>query len=244
MTFIPTDIKKLEKIVNKLVKEAPSHGLGRALRFLSKEIHSYKKHLLGIEKLKKQKNAFNTKKIQIGGGKHMLKGFLNIDIAPPADLICDIREGIPLPNECCKFIFSEHFLEHLDYPTSAKKIIKEFFRILKHSGKLIIGVPDSKLVIKNYIKSNNAFYKKAVKCWFQKRKILPHLNTYIDLVNYNFRDQEDDKKYGPHLWVYDYEKLNLLLKNAGFSKVKKWKFNKKIANPKRKFGTLYVMATK
>jgi hypothetical protein len=40
-----------------------------------------------------------------------------------------------------------------------------------------------------------------------KRNCLADLNTYLDPVNYVFCDQDDDDKYTPHLWAYDYDKL-------------------------------------
>lgn len=64
------------------------------------------------------------------------------------------------------------------------------------------------------------------------------------MLNYHFRDQNNSDKYNPHLWAYDYEKFISLLKEGGFKKIDKWRFNKKIANPKRKFGSLYVIAIK
>ena len=151
---------------------------------------------------------------------------------------------MPFDDNCSDFIFLEHFLEHVDYPISAKKIIKECFRVLKKGGKIVIGVPDSEKMIINYFFRNNIFYKKLIKKWYSKRNFLADLNTYIDLLNYHFRDQDDDEKYNAHFWAYDYEKLHSVLKEKGFSEIKKWIFDRKIANQKRKFGSLYVVATK
>ncbi|MEK7163048.1 MAG: methyltransferase domain-containing protein [Patescibacteria group bacterium] len=235
-------IWELEKIANQLlVSENSTHGLRRSLRQILKEINLYKNHINGSKKLITKKN---TEKIQIGGGKHILNNYLNIDINLPADIIYDIREGIPLSDKCSIIIFVEHFLEHLDYPVSAKKFISECFRILKNGGRLIIGVPDSQLMIKNYIEKNPIFYKKTIKNWYSKRNFIKHINTYIDLLNYHFRDQDDDKKYTSHLWAYDYEKLISLLNGGGFKKVNKWKFDKKIANLKRRFGSVYLEGIK
>lgn len=239
-------ISKFQKNINNLLHSKNiTHGLARSLRQLSKELILYKNHLNGVKIIKSSKNElFNKEKIQIGGGGHILEDYLNIDIVPPADLIWDVRENIPLKTECSKHIFCEHFLEHIDYPISVKKFINECYRILSPGGQLIIGVPNSELIINNYLKKNYKFYKKMFKSWYSKRNCLNHFNTYIDLLNYHFRDQDDDQKYTPHLWAYDYEKLESLLKEANFLKIKPWKFNKIIANPKRKWGSIYIIATK
>lgn len=221
-----------------------THGLARLLRRVLKEVVLYKNHMDGAKKWRNDRLRFGTKKIQIGGGAHLLKGFLNIDIVPPADVVFDVREGLPLPNGCSEFIFSEHFFEHIDYPLSAKKFINECFRVLKKKGRVVIGVPDSELIVNNYVKKDRKFYQKMLDSWYSKRNCLEHFNTYIDLLNYHFRDQDDDGKYNPHFWAYDFGKLESLLKDAGFTKVERWKFDATIANPKREWGSIYIVGTK
>lgn len=239
------DLIQLQKqIENMLQDHNPTHGLARVLRLLLKEITLAKNHIEGLKEWEKNKNKFDRRKIQIGGGKHLLKGFLNIDIVPPADLICDLREGIPLEDSCSEFIFSEHFFEHVDYPISAKKIISEIYRILKPGGQIVLGVPDSKLAARSYVNKDQKYYKQAINTWYANRDCLKHFNTYIDLLNYHYRDQDDNKKYNPHYWAYDFEKLKSLFKNTGFSRVKRWDFDPAIANPKREWGSVYIIATK
>jgi SAM-dependent methyltransferase len=238
-------IKQLQEDVSDLLKNYDiTHGLGRVLRLLAKESALSLNHISGLEDWNKNKSKFNTENIQIGGGKHTLSGFLNIDIVPPADLVCDLREGIPVEDSCCKFLFTEHFFEHVDYPISSKKIISEFYRILKPGGQIVLGVPDGELAAKSYVSKDKEFYDKALDTWYVNRNCLEHFNTYIDLLNYHFRDQDDDEKYNPHYWAYDFEKLKSLFTNPGFSKVERWKFDPTLANPKREWGSIYVIATK
>jgi len=200
---------------------------------------------MGKERLQKEMIDFDKfKKIHLGCGNRYLDNFLNIDIMEPADIICDAREGLPIPDETAEFIFSEHFLEHIDYPISAKKIIRECNRILKKGGKLVIGVPDAELIIQGYIKNDLALYNEMISKWYSKRDCLEHFNTYMDLVNYNLRDQDDSDNYTPHLWAYDFDKLSSLLQNASLKEIKHWKFNPSIANPKREYGSIYVSAKK
>lgn len=238
-------VKKLQKeAVDLLQNYETTHGLGRVLRLLTKEVTLRQNHLKGMKKWEEKSDAYNTKRIQIGGGKHTLEGYLNIDIVPPADLVCDVREGIPLDESCSEFIFSEHFFEHVDYPKSAKKVIAEFYRILEPGGQVVLGVPDSELVAKSYVLRDKEFYVKAVSSWYANRDCIEHFNTYVDLLNYHFRDQDDDEKYNPHYWAYDFEKLQSLFIDSGFSRVERWNFDASIANPKREWGSVYVMATK
>lgn len=238
-------IIKLEKTIKKIEKyNKITHGLKRSVHNFLKELLLFKNHITGSKKLGKNEKNHNISKVQIGGGKHFIPEFLNIDIIPPADIVYDVRENIPLSTNSVTLLFSEHFLEHIDYPTSVKNFIRECYRVIKKDGKIIIGVPDSRLVIENYIKKNQMFRKMMIRKWYSKRKFLNDINTYIDLVNYNFRDQDDDIKYNPHYWSYDFEKLKSLLELAGFTKIRKWKFDDSIANKKRKWGSIYVEAVK
>ncbi len=242
--IILDDVKKIETQVKELLSQNITHGLGRSLRNLQKEIQLFNNFTEGKNKWENSKSQFDAKKIQIGGGSHVLDGFLNVDIVPPADLVWDVREGLPFDENGTEYIFSEHFLEHIDYPTSVKKVISECFRITKDGGRIVIGVPDSELVLKAYNTKDDGYYKEIMSRWFSKRDCLNDFNTYIDLVNYHFRDQDDHEKYNPHFWAYDFEKMKSLLKNAGFKQIEKWDFDNSIANPKREWGSLYVTAIK
>lgn len=237
------EIMEVENRLDGLLEGKDStHGLKRAIRNLKKELQIYKNHIAGSQKWDPHEN--NNENVQIGGGKHLKEGYLNIDIFPPADVIFDVREGIPLKDKSVSFIFNEHFLEHIDYPTSVKKFIKECLRILRPGGKLIIGVPDGGNAIKKYIRRDKTFFKTMLETWYRDRNNLKDFNTYIDLINYIFRDQDDNNTFTPHLWSYDLEKLKSLLCEAGFSKVNKWKFDSTIAREKRKWASIYVEGIK
>lgn len=236
------EISQLKKLVNYLLsKQEIPHGLGRALRNLNKEITAFESV---SQSSAKHSIKGKVGKVQIGGGKHTLDGYLNIDIFEPADLVCDLREGIPLENESVEFIFTEHFFEHIDYPTSAKRFIQECYRILEEDSQIVLGVPDAEQVLKGYQDKDKALREEYIKRWYANRNCKGDFNTYIDLVNYVFRDQDDDEKYNPHFWAYDFEKLSDLFTSAGFSSVSRWNFDPLIANPKREFGSIYVIATK
>lgn len=234
-------INQLEILLSEILDgHGYTHGLERSLRKLRKELELYQNHMNALPGHKRFDKKYP--KVQLGGGKHTLQGFLNIDVIPPADLICDIREGIPLRDRSTKFIFTEHFLEHVDYPTSVKKVIKEGYRILEPGGKIIIGVPDGELAMRSYIKRDKKYFDKMLATWYKERNCLGDFNTYVDLVNYIFRDQDDDAEFSSHLWAFDFEKLKSLLNDAGFKKIKPWKFDNRIANTRREWGSIYVSA--
>ncbi|MBV1957664.1 methyltransferase domain-containing protein [Streptomyces sp. BV333] len=233
----------LDQLDRALASPATTHGLARTLRSAAKEAELHRHHRASLAGLPDGVLQPSPAKVQIGGGGHRIDGFFNIDIVPPADLLWDVREGLPLADESTQEIFSEHFLEHIDYPRSAKTYAREAFRVLTPGGRLITGVPDAAFVLSQY-PAGQEQAEEMIARWYTKRDCRKDINTYLDLINYVFRDQDDDPTYNPHYWAYDFEKLSQLFTEAGFTTVAPWNFDPSVANPKRQWASVYVIATK
>ncbi|MEV7103335.1 class I SAM-dependent methyltransferase [Streptomyces atroolivaceus] len=232
-----------EQIASVLADPATTHGLARVLRAAVKEIELHRYHHASRRAWPNGLIDDKPAKVQIGGGAHRIEGFFNIDLVPPADLLWDVREGIPLQDDSTDEIFSEHFLEHIDYPRSAKSYVREAHRALAPGGRIITGVPDAAFALNQYPGPLDAT-DETIERWYAKRDCRGDINTRLDLVNLVFRDQDDDPTYTPHLWAYDHEKLVQLFTEAGFATVEPWTFAPAMANPKRRWGSVYVVATK
>lgn len=220
-----------------------THGLARTLRAVAKEVALARHHQASQKAWPDGRVDELPSLVQIGGGAHHLDGFFNIDAVPPADLLWDVREGIPLHDSTVQFLFSEHFLEHIDYPRSAKHYAREAHRVLAPGGQLVTGVPDAAHVLDQYPAPPDQTTE-MIERWYANRNCRNDINTFLDLINYVFRDQDDDPNYNPHYWAYDFGKLVQLFTEAGFARVERWVFDPEIANPKREWGSVYVLATK
>ncbi len=80
-------------------------------------------------------------KINLGCGKKMRKGWINVDgiNAPGVDKIIDLEQfPYPFASNSTQEIMMNHCLEHLQFPD---KVIHELHRILVPGGKLTIRVP-------------------------------------------------------------------------------------------------------
>lgn len=108
----------------------------------------------------------------------------------------------------------------------------------------MIGVPDAGFVIGGYIEGDEELRSRMMQDWYGNRSGREHFGTYLDLVNYVFRDQDDSDRYTAHLWAYDYEKLADLCAGAGFRKVSLWPHDSQLANPEREWGSVYAVAVK
>lgn len=91
--------------------------------------------------LKKRLASEKFLKIHLGCGQDYLPGYINIDSNPKveADLTADDLDLFP--DNCADAIESYHFFEHLELQ-QAKTALKEWLRILKPGGLVIIELPN------------------------------------------------------------------------------------------------------
>lgn len=81
------------------------------------------------------------KRLNLSCGNDIRKGYINIDLYnQKADLSCDVRK-LPYKDGTIDEIFASHIIEHFNY-YEAKEVLKEWKRVLKKGGKLIIETPD------------------------------------------------------------------------------------------------------
>lgn len=213
------------------------HGLWRAVRLLKHEIDAVRLHRRGVKKAKAY-SGHTGLKLNIGCGFNHKPGWVNIDLAPNVDLCLDLREKIPLPTHSCTIIYSEHFLEHLEY-SDARRFIVDCHRLLAPGGCFSVGVPDTLWPLREYAGLGDGE-------WFQFAKDLWHpksCHTKLEHINQHFRQYSDDApEYDYHRYAYDFETLSRLLEDCGYGQIKQREFDPKLDSEHRKLGTLYVEA--
>ena len=185
-----------------------------------------------LQQFKSNKVGENLK-LNLGCGSNIKKGWLNIDMFPPAELVLDLREKLPFANNSCRMIYSEHFLEHLDYPGTAENFLLEAFRVLQQGGVFSLGVPDTEWPLREYRQQIDGGYYDTCKMWRHQ-----WCATHLDHINQHFRE------HGQHKFAYDYETLATRLATAGFRDIRKRAFDPDLDTEKRRIGTLYVEAVK
>ncbi len=78
-------------------------------------------------------------KLNIGAGITYIPGFINIDVLSHADIYLDLnKDRLPFKDNSVEVVFSYHTLEHIKNYIYA---LKEIHRVLKHRGKLFLGLP-------------------------------------------------------------------------------------------------------
>lgn len=97
-------------------------------------------------------------KLNLGSGTKLMEGYINVDLHPGADLLCDMCE---LPKEWegkIEEIVVNHAFEHLPYFKTGRALI-EWWRVLKPGGKLIIECPNLAEACKAYLLDPNNMTK-------------------------------------------------------------------------------------
>jgi len=169
-------------------------------------------YILRLKKIKRMDNL----SVNVGCAATGKSGWINLDIRryPLVTLIYNCRKGLPFRKDTVLRIRCEHFLEHL-YHKEAPLFLRSCFLCLKKGGILRVIVPDAERFLMAYV-------SKRKEDWLSLGWDLDNLpkgfKTPMDVINFVFRQEEE------HLYAYDFQTLELLLREAGFKKIYKTAF--------------------
>ena len=226
----------IKSIISASLKEKLPVGLFSAIRLLGNEVIRYRLHRKGVKKARVAYAGKTGLKLNIGCGSNRKQGWINIDLSPEAELSLDMRERIPFDDGSAMIIYSEHFLEHLDYPKDAKHFLRECFRVLEPNGVFRVGVPDTLVPLLDYAGVGDGRWLQACK---NKGFWRPEwCKTPMDHINYHFRQDTE------HRYAYDFETIENVLKETRFIEIEQCEFDPTLDTKSRERGTLYVHARK
>jgi len=159
--------------------------------------------------VKKYLESNQIRKLQIGSGRNVLKGWLNTDLNPTKEIVLlDATKKLPFDDCTFDYVFMEHFIEHLEYQDGIG-VVRECYRVLKPGGKLRISTPDLRFLIGLYTENKSELQERYV-VWAVD-SFLPDIGIYQDIfvINNFFR------AWG-HKLIYDYKTLKSVLEKCGF----------------------------
>lgn len=148
-------------------------------------------------------------KVNVGCGHEPFQGWANLDLESDsgADIIWDVRDGLPFQDDSCACIYCEHFLEHLPVQDGVR-FLAECHRSLQKGGVARIAMPSAEQLVRHY--HENTW---AEQPWLAKYGYT-WIKTRAEYINICFRE------WG-HQWLYDFEELERRLREAGFDRIKK-----------------------
>jgi glycosyltransferase involved in cell wall biosynthesis len=147
--------------------------------------------------------------VDIGGGYNPYPGYTTVDQRSTADFVCDLNDGIPLPDNSVGVLNASHIIEHLHDKT---KIMGEIHRVLAHGGYAFIEVPSTD--------GRGAFQDPTHVSYWNENSFLYYTDKYMaDFIeNYTIKFQEYRKMtWYPNDWMRN---LQVLVTNVVLTAVK------------------------
>jgi predicted SAM-dependent methyltransferase len=151
-------------------------------------------------------------RINIGSSSGHLEGWVSADLRRDPEGRCirmDATEPWPFESGAAEAVNSEHFIEHLGID-GARAYFREAFRVLRPSGVIRTSTLDLEGLCRIYLDRD------------------PHLLALHREHGYEVRDIGDLVNNYFYMWghrrIYDWEKLSVLLTEAGFQQVERASF--------------------
>lgn len=136
-------------------------------------------------------------RIHLGCGNKIWPGFINVDLCDEADIKANVKDLSCFESNFADEIHAIHLFEHL-HRMEVIDILKEWRRVLKPNGTLILEMPCLNKIANMIVNgANNPNY------------------TLFGI----FGDVRLENKYMLHQWCYTMEEITAVCKEAGFKAV-------------------------
>jgi len=161
-------------------------------------------------------------KLNLGCGDKILNGYINVDVAQERagrqpDIVCDIRSLSVFPDNYSDEILSVHVVEHF-WRWEVEQVLKEWIRVLKPGGKLILECPNLQSACEEFLKNPDM-------------GALPGTEGQKTMWVF-YGDPRWADPLMVHRWGYTPKSLGQLLKNCGLTNVQQEAAEFKLREPR------------
>ena len=148
--------------------------------------------------------------LHLGASDKILSGWLNSDLEPTNNnMYLDATKRFPFADASLDFVFSEHFIEHIDRP-DGERCMREIYRCLKPGGVMRVASPNLSRYVDLFranLEPREIEYLRRFQEKFHLSAISPCLA--LNHLVYNWG----------HRFLYDESELVSLIRSAGFRAV-------------------------
>ncbi len=174
--------------------------------------------------------------LNIGCGRSTKSGWTNLDVSSAADVRMDLRRRLPFTDETARYIFTEHFCDHLSFPDVIGRFCKECHRVLEKGGVARFVVHDVIGLMRACVEHDRRYFEVGEEIH----------DTDAIAVNYLMRMND------AHQFLYDFETFEHVLRQAGFGVVRRCKYLESthpdlvldFVHPHREMLSMYIEAEK
>lgn len=158
-----------------------------------------------------------VRKLQIGCGDNLIRGFFNTDIKIKDGVYyLDATKPFPIKDNMLHYIFSEHNFEHLTYH-EGKFLLSECYRVLKPKGIIRLSMPSIEFlmdIVNNPNSPENVEYMKWHFENYAKEQFEDFGEEYSSALLLN-----NFMRLWGHKCLYDKSTIKRLLEISGFKNV-------------------------
>jgi predicted SAM-dependent methyltransferase len=166
-----------------------------------------------VEKIEEYLRQHAIKKLQIGSGINILKGWLNSDLHASRNTVSvDATKTFPFEGDVFHYVYSEHMIEHIDF-TEGLHMLSECYRVLKPGGKIRIATPDLAFLIDLYRADKSPLQEEYIR--WSIDTFAEHAPGYEDTYVIN----SFVRSWG-HQFIYDEKVLRASLEKTCFTDVR------------------------
>ncbi len=152
--------------------------------------------------LRARKQMARYAKLHLACGSNILPGWANVDLFRSDQVIrWDLSRPLPVASDSIRFIYSEHFIEHMS-PPHAIQLLYECYRALQAGGVLRISTPDLRNLVDKYLSGQISEWRDL---GWQPR-------TPCHLLNEGMR-------WWGHQFLYDEAELKSIFEECGFAQI-------------------------
>ena len=142
-------------------------------------------------------------KLHLGSGARLLEGWANLDINGLGSLVWDLRKPLPLAKAQVRFVYTEHFIEHIERD-DAVRLFSHARKVMIPGGVLRVSTPNLVKLVDDYRAGQVVRMEHGG--WFPE--------TPCRMIN------EGMRMWG-HTFVYDENELVGLLIECGFKDIER-----------------------
>jgi GT2 family glycosyltransferase len=181
----------------------PIYHIGEGT-FSNKEFPEYGKRIVKENGFKNMIKYNQHIRLNLGSGGVEIPGYISVDkFDERASVVMDVLD-LKLPENSVEELIASHLFEHIN-PYHSVDVLKNWHRILKPSGKLVMELPNIEELCKEFLKTDKGGRYGVLNCIYGS-------------VNTSTAD-DPSKITAPHLFGWNIEILKDHLEWAGFTEI-------------------------